>query len=298
MPDLSCLLAARGKHPQRMFAAALGREAFHTLLNDDSAPLPTRCRIRQASQEGALAFQFAVPSTPDRTLSDRAYLAQWRHSYGLDQPELIPGTRCTYTCTTHGPNAAVDEARWRDGSHLLQCGCSPWRLKRHNGVGRTGLKPIYEESGYVWDERDVHCHVDSGKRVDARCSNSTASHRDDGVDITVGCPACDSYVCDAAVTNADHVTDRLEHGKHGKHAAACDAVGLRFVAAAFTTLGGWGRTARKHLHTLYAKKKKEEKKAGGTGWDTIRWKQDLLERTCVAMAVANFRLLDAHTRAP
>jgi hypothetical protein len=53
-----------------------------------------------------------------------------------------------------------------------------------------------------------------------------------------------------------------------------------------------------YLHTLYAKKKKEEKKAGGTGWDTIRWKQDLLERTCVAMAVANFRLLDAHTRAP
>ena len=44
--------------------------------------------------------------------------------------------------------------------------------------------------------------------------------------------------------------------------------------------------------------KKEEKKAGGTGWDTVRWKQDLLERTCVAMAVANFRLLDAHTRAP
>ena len=72
-----------------------------------------------------------------------------------------------------------------DGSHLLSCGCSPWRLKRHNVVGRTGLKPIYEESGYVWDERDVHCHVDSGKRVDARCSNSTASHRDDGVDITV-----------------------------------------------------------------------------------------------------------------
>ena len=59
------------------------------------------------------------------------------------------------------------------------------------------------------------------------------------------------------------------------------------------------RTARKQLHTLYAsKKKKAEKQAGGTGWDTIRWKQDLLERTCVAMAVANFRLLDAHTRAP
>ena len=45
------------------------------------------------------------------------------------------------------------------------------------------------------------------------------------------------------------------------------------------------------------KQKKEEKRAGGSGWDTIRWKQDLLERTCIAMAVANFRLLDAHTRA-
>ena len=49
---------------------------------------------------------------------------------------------------------------------------------------------------------------------------------------------------------------------------------------------------------LYAKKKKAEKQAGGNGWDTIRWKQDLLERTCITMAVANFRLLDAHTRAP
>ena len=32
--------------------------------------------------------------------------------------------------------------------------------------------------------------------------------------------------------------------------------------------------------------------------DLVRWKQDLLERTCIAIAVANFRLLDAHTRAP
>ena len=58
-----------------------------------------------------------------------------------------------------------------------------------------------------------------------------------------------------------------------------------------------GRTVRKQLYTLYAKKKKAEAKAGGNGWDTIRWKQDLLERTCIAIAVTNFRLLDAHTRA-
>ena len=42
---------------------------------------------------------------------------------------------------------------------------------------------------------------------------------------------------------------------------------------------------------------KAELKAGGNGWDTIRWKQDLLERTSIAIAVANFRLIDAHTRA-
>ena len=44
-------------------------------------------------------------------------------------------------------------------------------------------------------------------------------------------------------------------------------------------------------------KKQAETKAGGNGWDTIRWKQDLLERTSIAIAVANFRLIDAHTRA-
>ena len=238
-----------------------------------------------------------VPCTPERTLSDRAYLAQWRHSYGLAQPELIPGTRCTHTCTTHGPDAAINEDRWRDGSHLLSCGCSPWRLKRHNSVGRAALKPLYIERGYTWDERDIHCHVDSGKRVDARCSNSTASHRDDAVDVTVGCPACDAYVCDAAVTSADYVTNHLERGKKTKHGAACAAVGLNFVVAAFTTLGGWGASVRAQLHTLYAEKKKAEKKAGGSGWESIRWKQDLLERANIAIANANFRLLDAHTRA-
>ena len=62
-------------------------------------------------------------------------------------------------------------------------------------------------------------------------------------------------------------------------------------------LGGWGATVRTQLHTLYAEKKKAEKKAGGSGWETIRWKQDLLERANIAIANANFRLLDAHTRA-
>ena len=49
-------------------------------------------------QEGALKFQHAAPTNEDRTLTDPAYLTNWRHGYGLDQPDLYPGTRCSARC--------------------------------------------------------------------------------------------------------------------------------------------------------------------------------------------------------
>ena len=65
------------------------------LLNDASVPFDTRRRVCQAAEEGALKFQHAAPTNEDRTLTDPAYLTNWRHGYGLDQPDLYPGTRCS-----------------------------------------------------------------------------------------------------------------------------------------------------------------------------------------------------------
>ena len=52
------------------------------------------------------------------------------------------------------------------------------------------------------------------------------------------------------------------------------------------------------LELEYEQRKKQEKADGGSGWATMRWKQDLLEKMSVAIAKGNRALLDAHTRVP
>ena len=44
----------------------------------------------------------------------------------------------------------------------------------------------------------------------------------------------------------------------------------------------------------YEERKKQEKKDGGSGWESIKWKQDLMERVSIAIARANYNLLSAH----
>ena len=42
----------------------------------------------------------------------------------------------------------------------------------------------------------------------------------------------------------------------------------------------------------------QEMADGGSGWATVRWKQNLLEKMSVAIAKGNWALLDAHSRVP
>ena len=285
------LAAAGGKHPQRMFVATLNRAAFHDLVNDLSVPLATRCRIRQCSQVGALKFQHAVPTTPERTLGNAAYLANWRHCYGLDQPELFAGTRCHSRCPTHGPDRAIDQDDFATGAHCLSCRTSCHRLRRHNNYGRNVLKPFYVDMGYEYDDSDIYCHLDSGKRIDATCRDFSRTARPVGIDITVGCPACPSYVCDSAARSATHVTDALERGKRAKHGDACARANLDLLPAALTSYGGWGSAIIAVVHREYAARAKAEKASGGSGWESQRWYQDLLERASVSIARSNYEML-------
>ena len=41
----------------------------------------------------------------------------------------------------------------------------------------------------------------------------------------------------------------------------------------------------------YHTRKKQEKKSGGSGWESQRWKQDLLERASIAIAKGNHNML-------
>ena len=90
----------------------------------------------------------------------------------------------------------------------------------------------------------------------------------------------------------------MEHTKTSKHAAAAASIGATFVPAAFTTYGGWGEVMLNKLELEYEARKKQEKADGGSGWATVRWKQNLLEKMSVAIAKGNWALLDAHSRVP
>ena len=56
------------------------------------------------------------------------------------------------------------------------------------------------------------------------------------------------------------------------------------MPAAFTTYGGWGEVMLNKLELEYEARKKQEKADGGSGWATVRWKQNLLEKMSVAIA--------------
>ena len=176
-------------------------------------------------------------------------------------------------CKTHGPAAAIDQQAWRSGVHLLQCGCSPWRLKRHNKAGADALKVLYRDMGWTWEEKHVACHIDSGKRVDAICKNVMEDFRPDAVDITVGCGACETYVTQAATREANWLTDRLEQKKADKHAQQCARAQLNFVPAAFTTYGGWGQKIRRSTPSSSSStssvRSTRRRKAGAAGLPSV-----------------------------
>jgi len=142
---------------------------------------------------------------------------------------------------------------------------------------------------WTWDETEIQTSIDSQERVDALCRNSSLSVNPLAVDVTIGVPA--NHDGGAAVTNPHHTTKALEKGKESKHGSKCAALGYDFLPAAFTSFGGWGEAIMKVLQKEYHAKKKQEKKSGGSGWLTQRWKQDLLERASISIAKGNYNML-------
>ena len=59
-----------------------------------------------------------------------------------------------------------------------------------------------------------------------------------------------------------------------------------------------GRRGTKHLRPEYAKRLRAEKQAGGSGWETIKWKQRLYEDMCIEVARANYAMLKERTLPP
>ena len=73
---------------------------------------------------------------------------------------------------------------------------------------------------------------------------------------------------------------------------------MRYVTWAGTTYGGWGDECKAHLRPEYAKRLAAEKRAGGGGWDTIKWKQNLYELMNIEIARSNYAMLMERTLPP
>ena len=68
------------------------------------------------------------------------------------------------------------------------------------------------------------------------------------LDVTISCPTCPTYVCNAAAAPNDHCTKLAEKNKHTKYDDLASKLECRVVAAAFTTYGGWGDNFTLSLH--------------------------------------------------
>ena len=87
-----CLGFGASCRPQRMLGSALTRTAWHGVVNDTTAPLPTRRRLRQCSQEGALQFQVTTPWSSDHQLTDESSTPlTGATATAWDEPMLRPG---------------------------------------------------------------------------------------------------------------------------------------------------------------------------------------------------------------
>ena len=55
---------------------------------------------------------------------------------------------------------------------------------------------------------------------------------------------------------------------------------------------------QRHVRPEYARRLRAEKKAGGSGWETIKWKQHLFENMSIEIARANYRMMMERTLPP
>ena len=67
---------------------------------------------------------------------------------------------------------------------------------------------------------------------------------------------------------------------------------VTLVTWAGTTYGGWGdEFLQKHVKPEFAVRLRAEKRAGGSGFETIKWKQRLYQDMNIEIARANYRML-------
>ena len=69
---------------------------------------------------------------------------------------------------------------------------------------------IYQLAGWAFSAKEAAVHIDSGKRVDGIASSIYDAGMDEAVDTTIVCPACRTYVKNAAADDSEYCTRDAE----------------------------------------------------------------------------------------
>ena len=159
-------------------------------------------------------------------------------------------------------------------------------------MNRNVVGKLYGLAGWAFtdNEKDLYVHDDNEKKVDGIATEVFASSLPHAVDTTVGCSSCErTYVTEAAAADSDYVTRELEKGKRRKHGSIN---GYKYLTAAFTTYGGWGKEFMGAVVRPYWKEEaKKELAQGGNGWATQRAKRLFFQRAAVVLARGNANMI-------
>ena len=187
------------------------------------------------------------------------------------------------------------------GTHALQCS-SCCMLKRHNSVLKGPIAANLTKQGYNFNIEHTILDDDGKKAGDAYVSNPYVDEPKTILDVTISCPTCPTYICNAAAASNDHYTKLAEKNKHTKYDDLASKLDCRVVAAAFTTYGGWGDDYKKTLVDPYYKKEfKAACKNGESGWavinDRLRYERHVSAVICRENSRMLSLTLDARCRA-
>jgi len=156
-------------------------------------------------------FLSIVPSTADLRLTDQEFLQNYWHRFGLlGALQVLADRSCASTCREFPPrrlNEITDT--FRSGAHALQC-FSCGTLKRHNAVLKGPIAANLNKQGYTFNIEHIILDDDGKKAGDAYVTNPYVDEPKTIIDVTISCPTCPTYICNAAAATNDHCTKLAE----------------------------------------------------------------------------------------
>ncbi|MDC0525363.1 hypothetical protein OAO87_00095 [bacterium] len=287
-PDITHLPLLAGRQPQRAFCYVLQRNSYLSIVNDTSLPLTTRCRVRQATLNGAGRFQSVVPDSKEMELDNQQYLVNWWLRYGFSQSGL-EGRRCVRGCKQFGAGCSFVASAFTDGVHSLDCRASNMPYKCHQAMlncVEEFVESIFD--GATCSRKHVACHFSDGGEVDTVLDRPFHGGKRAGIDVTVVNSFAPSYVCEPAAQDAMYPIKQAEAEKERRHRAQCTAAGMEYYSVVFTPGGGVAGSFMTDVFEPHFKRERAAaKKRGEDPWEVEARRGRILDRWSVVMARCN-----------